>query len=78
MAKGPRTVREYPLPDGSVVKCPICSKTEFWHRRTLLNTAGASFLGFDWANREAFNLICGHCSHMLWFHDVPRLARPDE
>ena len=26
-----------------------------------MNTRGASFLGFDWANSEADNYICDNC-----------------
>lgn len=59
-------------------ECPVCGHDRFWHRMTLLNTAGASFLNFDWANREAVNLVCDRCSHMQWFHDGFVLKREGE
>ncbi len=54
---------------GKTLVCPVCSGDKFWHRTALLNTRGATFLGFDWANREADNYVCERCKHMLWFHE---------
>ncbi len=53
---------------GRKLKCPICEYGKFWTRTTLMNTAGATFFGFDWANKEAQNYVCGQCSYILWFH----------
>ena len=53
---------------GIELVCPICGGKQFYHRSTLLNTATASFLGFDWANANADNYICDHCYYMFWFH----------
>ena len=53
---------------GISLTCPVCSNKEFYERETLLNTSGATFLGFDWANANARNYVCSHCYHMLWFH----------
>ena len=52
---------------GRPVVCPVCGHDRFWTRTTLMNTAGATFLGLDWANRSATNYVCGECGHVLWF-----------
>jgi ribosomal protein S27AE len=51
------------------INCPLCGHDQFWTRRTLLNTRGASFFSFDWLNRDAVNKVCDNCGHMLWFHE---------
>ncbi len=52
---------------GNALTCPICAGEEFWMRKTLMNTTGATFVGLDWANREAQNYICDNCGYILWF-----------
>lgn len=52
---------------GKKLVCPFCSHNRFYTRRTLLNTVGMTFIGLDWANKEATNFICEHCGHILWF-----------
>lgn len=52
---------------GNTLKCVICGHDKFWHRTTLMNTKGVSFLGLDWANKEADNYVCGHCGYVHWF-----------
>jgi len=52
---------------GKPLVCPVCDHDEFWTRETLMNTAGASFLGFDWANKAAKNYICDQCGYVFWF-----------
>jgi len=47
--------------------CPVCGKDQFWERKTLMNTAGVTFLGFDWANKPAQNYICDCCGYVYWF-----------
>ena len=37
------------------LRCPICGCEEFYDRKSLLNTAGMTYLGLDWANDEATN-----------------------
>jgi predicted nucleic-acid-binding Zn-ribbon protein len=54
---------------GNLLICPICKHDEFWRRETLMNTRGATFLGFDWANKEAVNYVCGKCGYVFWFLD---------
>ena len=52
---------------GKPLTCVICGEKEFWERETLMNTAGATFLGFDWANKPATNYVCGNCGYVHWF-----------
>lgn len=52
---------------GYQLKCPVCRNEKFWTRKTLLNTPGLTFLGLDWANKEAENYICDRCGYILWF-----------
>jgi len=54
---------------GNKLICPICSHKEFWTRETLMNTPGATFLGFDFANKQAKNYICDNCSYIMWFYE---------
>lgn len=53
---------------GHELVCPVCGSTDFWERKTKLNTTGMTFLGLDWANADAINYVCDHCSYMFWFH----------
>jgi DNA-directed RNA polymerase subunit RPC12/RpoP len=52
---------------GHPLKCPICGYERFWIRRTLMNTPGMTFLGVEWANKQADNYVCNRCGHILWF-----------
>lgn len=54
---------------GHQLECPVCKGDEFWERTTLMNTAGATFLKLDWANKEAKNYVCNHCGYVMWFLD---------
>lgn len=47
--------------------CPICGGKKFYDRQTLMNTAGMTFMGYDWLNAEATNFICADCSYIYWF-----------
>lgn len=53
--------------DGHQLTCPICGRDRFWKRQTLLNTAGMTFLGIEWANKQAVNFVCDRCGYILWF-----------
>lgn len=55
---------------GRQVVCPHCGCNEFEKSEAQLNTAGLTFLDFDWANRSAAVLICRNCGHIEWFLDV--------
>ncbi|MCC5912306.1 MAG: hypothetical protein JJT76_17965 [Clostridiaceae bacterium] len=52
---------------GKDLICPVCDHDEFWTRETLMNTSGATFLGFDWANKAATNYVCNVCGYVYWF-----------
>ena len=53
--------------DGHELKCPVCGHEEFCKRKTLMNTPGLTFLGVEWANRQADNYVCDQCGYILWF-----------
>jgi len=42
--------------NGNQLSCPVCYGTRFWTRRTLLNTPGVTFFGFDRLNKTAKKL----------------------
>ena len=52
---------------GKPLRCPVCGHDQFWKRWTLMNTPGLTFFGVEWANRQAENLVCAACGHVLWF-----------
>ena len=56
---------------GKEVRCPHCEEKNFDTGSALLNTAGATFLGLDWADRSAHVLICTTCGHVEWFLQKP-------
>ena len=55
--------------------CLVCGHDRFWRRPALLNTAGATYLGFDWANHEATCFVCERCSHVHWFAYPPKATQ---
>lgn len=54
---------------GIQVICTVCKNDHFIKSHALLNTAGMTFLGFDWANKSAVTLTCDKCGQVLWFRD---------
>lgn len=56
---------------GRQVTCPHCGQTEFAKGSAMLNTAGMTFLGLDWANKTATTLICAECGRIEWFAQEP-------
>ena len=52
---------------GRKLICPVCGNNQFWKRKTLMNTPGMTFMGLDWANREAENYVCDSCGYIMWF-----------
>ncbi len=57
-----------PVQVGGVdLHCEICKNDKFWHRTAQLNTAVATFFGFDWANPSANCLVCNQCGYIHWF-----------
>ena len=63
--------KEYEVKGHNLV-CPVCNHNRFWTRKTLMNTPGATFFGFDWINKEADNYICENCGHVMWFLDIKK------
>ncbi len=53
--------------NGKSLVCPVCGHDEFWKRKTLMNTPGLTFMGVEWANKQADNLICDSCGYIFWF-----------
>lgn len=53
--------------DGHQLQCQICGHDQFWYRKTLMNTPGVTFLGMEWANKQAENYICNNCGYIMWF-----------
>lgn len=52
---------------GKPLRCLVCSHDLFFQREALLNTAGASFMGFDWANKSGTCFVCSECGYIHWF-----------
>ena len=43
-----------------------------------MNTAGMTFMGWEWANPEAINYICEDCSYIYWFMEDPTVVPEGE
>lgn len=56
---------------GKKVACPHCGEDNFDTGTAMLNTAGMTLLGLDWADRSAHLLICTSCSRVEWFLQAP-------
>ena len=52
---------------GKEFNCQVCRNDKFWRREAQLNTAAATFFGFDWANESAICLVCAKCGYIHWF-----------
>ena len=52
---------------GKRFHCTASGNDRFHRRKALLNTSWATFLGFDWANRQAHCLVCSNCGYIHWF-----------
>lgn len=52
---------------GRPLRCLICGHDHFRQQSAQLNTAGATFLGLDWANRSAWCFVCEKCGYIHWF-----------
>jgi hypothetical protein len=49
------------------IRCTQCDGERFSSGHALLNTAGLTFVGLDWLNRQAILLVCDRCSAIQWF-----------
>jgi hypothetical protein len=56
--------------EGKPLTCVVCGSSRFCERNYLLNTRGATFFNFDWANSEATNYVCSKCGYVFWFAGV--------
>ncbi|BDD84594.1 hypothetical protein TPB0596_43570 [Tsukamurella pulmonis] len=54
-------------PTQRYLACVVCGCTTFDRREVKMNTTGASFLGFDWANRSGDGAICTACGYVHTF-----------
>jgi predicted nucleic-acid-binding Zn-ribbon protein len=54
------------------VSCSHCSNNTFTEGSAQLNTAGMSFIGFDWANKSATTLLCSECGRIEWYINKPK------
>ena len=61
---------EYKI-DDDFITCSHCKNTYFIKGSAMLNTAGMTFLGLDWANRTAITLMCDNCGLIHWFGKAP-------
>ena len=61
---------EYKI-ENNFIKCNHCENTYFIKGSAMLNTAGMTFLGLDWANRTAITLMCENCGLIHWFGKAP-------
>jgi predicted nucleic-acid-binding Zn-ribbon protein len=58
--------QEYEI-NGKSLECLVCGNRNFRQRLAQLNTAGATFLGLDWANQSAHCFVCAECGYIHWF-----------
>lgn len=49
------------------IECLICKNDTFTHRKTLLNTRGMTFFGFDWLNDQVNSYTCTKCKFIHQF-----------
>ena len=54
----------------------LCQGKLFADREVKLNTSGAEFLGFGWANQSAKGLVCQRCGYVHLF--MPGMVRMRE
>ena len=55
------------LADGKPIVCEHCGHQEFDEGQAQLNTAGMTFFGLDWANKNATTLMCDACGRIHWY-----------
>ncbi len=57
------------------VHCSHCGCDRFFERSALLDSRGMSFVGIDWASKNATVLVCAHCGHVEWFSEIGKVNR---
>jgi predicted nucleic-acid-binding Zn-ribbon protein len=65
MSKGPVLVTVGP--DRRRFACLVCRGNLFYDREIKLNTTGAEFFNFAWANESADGLVCQDCGYLHTF-----------
>ncbi len=61
---------------GIKLVCPHCHSDGFFEGRRLMNTAGMTFFGLDWAEKEVTILTCGRCGLVpVVRHSAPKAFR---
>jgi predicted nucleic-acid-binding Zn-ribbon protein len=61
--------------EGRLLTCQHCRNNKFYAGRAQLNTPFASFLSFDFLNKQASFLSCSKCGYMHWFRRDPNFMR---
>ncbi|MBK7908304.1 MAG: DNA-binding protein [Gemmatimonadetes bacterium] len=56
---------------GRALKCPMCGHDHFARGEAQLHSMGMTFVGLEWAQKEATTLACAQCSRVEWFLDAP-------
>lgn len=51
------------------LSCPACGQDRFDSRAGVMDTRGASFFGWTWANRGSTELVCRGCLYVMTFAD---------
>jgi len=58
--------------------CQFCHGDQFFDREVKLNTTGAEFLDFGWANQSATGLVCARCGYVhLFLSNAIELWQPE-
>lgn len=61
--------------EGTLLLCKHCENEMFFAGRSQLNTPFASFLSFDFLNKQASFLSCSKCGYMHWFRRDPNFIK---
>jgi hypothetical protein len=63
---------------GRRLGCVVCGESEFVAREVKVNTTGAEYFGYGWANESATGLACVSCGYLHEFlGDAIELWEPD-
>ena len=53
---------------GSQLICPVCKGTNFWIRKSMLNTRGMlAHMDIDLTNKATDNYVCDNCGYLMRF-----------
>ena len=62
-----KTTPETAQVDGHQLKCLMCHNESFHKRRSHIDVALSISMNPDWADRQAYCLVCDPCSFIHWF-----------